>query len=113
MSPRRLVSWGGAGMVVTLVLAVLLIRYQLGGCHAGGRVVHDGRRERPRPIVSVVSHCPPDRTQSSDRTYNRSTRYVAIVRAVADAHDWSHSTTESEADGPRFEFRNVTVVSDE
>jgi len=37
---------------------------------------------------------------------------LAIVRAAADAHGWSHSLTESETGGARFEFRDVTVVDD-
>jgi len=38
---------------------------------------------------------------------------LAIVRAAADAHDWSHTLTESATGGARFEFRNVTFVDDD
>jgi signal transduction histidine kinase len=37
---------------------------------------------------------------------------LAIVRAAADAHDWSHTLTESQTGGVRFEFRNVTLDDD-
>jgi len=35
---------------------------------------------------------------------------LSIVRAAADAHGWSHTITEGETGGARFEFRNVTFV---
>jgi len=32
---------------------------------------------------------------------------MSIVRTIADAHDWAVTVTQSDADGARFEFRNV------
>jgi signal transduction histidine kinase len=37
---------------------------------------------------------------------------LAVVRRVAEAHDWSLRLTESEEGGARFEFRNVTFVEE-
>ena len=35
---------------------------------------------------------------------------LAIVRDIAEAHDWSVTLTESDAGGTRFEFRSVEIV---
>jgi len=38
---------------------------------------------------------------------------LAIVRAAADAHGWSHTITEGEHGGARFEFRQVSFADDD
>ncbi|WEL20824.1 PAS domain S-box protein [Halorhabdus sp. BNX81] len=88
------VTHGGDGVTITV------------GSLAEGFYVEDdgpGIPEDSRETVFELGHSTADEGTGFG---------LAIVRAIADAHDWTVTVTESETGGARFEFTGVDVIEE-